>query len=102
MPFELTPAEEMARKIAREYCEKYIIPRRHELMTNDQEMWDEEARRQTRAGLHLHIVPRYPNEAGFMDILSETRTIVEDPKQTIAKLRRMFKKLSAKPPQKKM
>ena len=52
--------------------------------------------------LHLHIVPRYPNEAGFMDILSETRTIVEDPKQTVAKLRRMFKKLSAKPRQKKM
>jgi ATP adenylyltransferase len=51
--------------------------------------------------LHLHIVPRFPNEAGFLDILSETRTIVEDPKQTIARLRRMFKKLSAKPPQKK-
>jgi len=47
--------------------------------------------------LHLHIVPRYPNEAGFMDILSETRTIVEDPNQTILKLRRTFKKLSAKP-----
>ena len=51
--------------------------------------------------LHLHVVPRYPNEAGFMDILSETRTIVEDPKQTIDKLRKMFKKLSAKPPKKK-
>jgi len=45
--------------------------------------------------LHLHIVPRYPNEAGFLDILSETRTIVEDPKKTVAKLRRTFKKLSA-------
>ena len=32
-----------------------------------------------------------------MNILSETRTIVEDPKQTVARLRRMFKKLSAKP-----
>lgn len=51
--------------------------------------------------LHLHIVPRFPNEAGFMDILSETRTIVEDPKQTIARLRKMFKKLSAKPVKKK-
>jgi ATP adenylyltransferase len=47
--------------------------------------------------LHLHVVPRYPNEAGFLDILSDTRTIVEDPGKTIAKLRRMFKKLSAKP-----
>ena len=51
--------------------------------------------------LHLHMVPRYSNEAGFLDILSETRTIVEDPKQTVVKLRRMFKKLSAKPRQKK-
>lgn len=51
--------------------------------------------------LHLHIVPRYSNEAGFLDILSETRTIVEDPKQTVAKLRRMFKKLSAKPRKRK-
>jgi len=31
-----------------------------------------------------------------MDILSETRTIVEAPKQTIGKLSRMFRKLSAK------
>ena len=44
--------------------------------------------------LHLHIVPRYPNEAGFMDILSETRTIVEGPKETVKKLRRQFRKLS--------
>ncbi|OGN87756.1 MAG: hypothetical protein A2158_07110 [Chloroflexi bacterium RBG_13_46_14] len=65
MPFELSPAEEMARKIAREYCEKYIIPRRKELMTNDQDMWDEEAHRQTRAGLHLHIVPREEGGTGI-------------------------------------
>jgi ATP adenylyltransferase len=51
--------------------------------------------------LHLHIVPRYPNEAGFMDILSETRTIVEGPKQTIQKLKKQFKKLSAKARSKK-
>lgn len=44
--------------------------------------------------LHLHIVPRYRNEAGFMDILSETRTIVESPKHTVAKLRKYFRKLS--------
>jgi ATP adenylyltransferase len=51
--------------------------------------------------LHLHVVPRFPNEAGFMDILSETRTIVEDPKRTISRLRRMFKKLSAQTAQRK-
>ena len=48
--------------------------------------------------LHLHLVPRYPNEAGFMDILSQTRTIVENPKRTVVKLRKMFKKLSAESP----
>ena len=46
--------------------------------------------------LHLHIVPRYPNEIGFMDILSETRTIVEDPKRTVETLREIFKRLWAK------
>ncbi len=50
--------------------------------------------------LHLHIVPRYPNEAGFLDILSETRTIVESPRQTLAKLRRHFRKLSGNTRQK--
>jgi alkylation response protein AidB-like acyl-CoA dehydrogenase len=65
MPFELTPAEEMSRKIAREYCEKYIIPRRKEMIKDDHEMWNEEARRQTRAGLHLHIVPREEGGTGI-------------------------------------
>lgn len=51
--------------------------------------------------LHLHIVPRYPNEAGFLDILSETRTIVEGPKQTVEKLGTYFKKLSEKGRRKK-
>jgi len=46
--------------------------------------------------LHLHVVPRYPNEAGFMDILSETRTIVESPKRTVEKLRKHFRKLQKK------
>jgi ATP adenylyltransferase len=46
--------------------------------------------------LHLHIVPRYPNEAGFMDILSDTRTIVEGPKETVENLTSYFKKFSGK------
>lgn len=45
--------------------------------------------------LHLHIVPRYPNEAGFMDILSDTRTIVESPKETVALLTGHFRKLAS-------
>jgi ATP adenylyltransferase len=47
--------------------------------------------------LHLHVVPRYPNEAGFMDILSDTRTIVESPGETVRRLKKHFKKLASKP-----
>jgi ATP adenylyltransferase len=46
--------------------------------------------------LHLHVVPRYPNEAGFMDILSDTRTIVESPKQTVDRLARQFRNIAGK------
>jgi len=45
------------------------------------------------AHLHLHIVPRYAGEAGFMDMLVATRTIVEDPKRTKRRLRNRFKKM---------
>jgi alkylation response protein AidB-like acyl-CoA dehydrogenase len=62
MPFELSPAEEMSRKIAQEYTERYIIPRRKELMKDDRAMWEEEAIRQNKFGFHLHIIPR--NEGG--------------------------------------
>ncbi len=31
--------------------------------------------------LHQHIVPRYGNEAGFLDILSGTRVVVIDPNE---------------------
>jgi ATP adenylyltransferase len=41
--------------------------------------------------LHLHIVPRYENEIGFLDILSGTRIIVEDPVKTKEKLSRTFR-----------
>ncbi|GAB4332113.1 MAG: HIT domain-containing protein [Candidatus Abyssubacteria bacterium] len=51
--------------------------------------------------LHLHVVPRYPNEAGFMDILSDTRTIVESPTETVRKLARYFEKFSRKKPVRK-
>ncbi len=27
--------------------------------------------------LHYHLVPRYPNELGFIDIMSETRVVIE-------------------------
>lgn len=40
--------------------------------------------------LHLHIIPRYPNEVGFLDILSGTRIIVENPQETVEKLTKAF------------
>lgn len=40
--------------------------------------------------LHLHIVPRYPRELGFMDIIGEMRIIVEDPNVSQQKLRKAF------------
>jgi ATP adenylyltransferase len=37
--------------------------------------------------LHLHIVPRYKNELGIVDILSGSKIIVEDPNKTLEKLK---------------
>jgi len=65
MPFELTPAEEMVRKITREYAEKEIVPRRKELMTDDREIWEEQAVKQLKAGHHLHIIPREEGGTGI-------------------------------------
>jgi len=42
--------------------------------------------------LHLHIVPRYRNELGFVDIITETRIIVDNPRVNLPLLRRRFKK----------
>jgi ATP adenylyltransferase len=40
--------------------------------------------------LHLHIVPRYPRELGFVDVINGAKIIVEDPNVTQKKLRRAF------------
>lgn len=40
--------------------------------------------------LHQHVVPRYKNELGFIDILSGSKILVEDPKCTLKKLRNAF------------
>ena len=37
--------------------------------------------------LHLHIIPRYPNEAGITDIIANTRVLLESPTRTAEKLR---------------
>ncbi|PKL15142.1 MAG: hypothetical protein CVV50_01080 [Spirochaetae bacterium HGW-Spirochaetae-6] len=43
--------------------------------------------------LHLHIVPRYPNEVGFLDILSGTKLIVEEPQLTQSRLKAEIAKM---------
>jgi ATP adenylyltransferase len=40
--------------------------------------------------LHQHIVPRYPKELGFVDIVSGAKIIIEEPGQTMSRLREAF------------
>ena len=40
--------------------------------------------------IHLHIVPRYKNELSFMDVLSGSKVIVEDPVLSKEKLKKAF------------
>jgi len=42
--------------------------------------------------LHLHIVPRYENELSFIDVLSGSKIIVEEPKDTLKRLKSEYKK----------
>ncbi len=41
--------------------------------------------------LHLHIIPRYPNETGIADLLAGKRVLVESPLQTAERLREAFR-----------
>jgi ATP adenylyltransferase len=43
--------------------------------------------------IHLQIVPRYPTEIGFFDLLSDSRVIVEDPRVTQERLKAAFARL---------
>ncbi|MCX7679054.1 MAG: HIT domain-containing protein [Spirochaetes bacterium] len=40
--------------------------------------------------LHMHIVPRYDNEVGFLDVLAGTRIIVLDPCEARERVKRSF------------
>lgn len=42
--------------------------------------------------LHRHIVPRYKNELGFVDILAGSKIYVENPSQVLTKLQEAFQK----------
>ena len=40
--------------------------------------------------LHMHVVPRYGNEVGFLDVLAGTRVMVGDPVDVRDRLRKRF------------
>ena len=42
------------------------------------------------AHLHLHLIPRYPRELGIADLIAGKRVLVEDPRETAGKIRRMI------------
>jgi ATP adenylyltransferase len=41
--------------------------------------------------IHQHIIPRYGNESGFIDIIAGTRLFVVDPAEMMEKLKKRFK-----------
>ncbi|KPJ88942.1 MAG: hypothetical protein AMS17_03770 [Spirochaetes bacterium DG_61] len=46
------------------------------------------------AHLHMHLIPRYQNELGCIDIIGGAKIIVEDPIQTMERLRKAFQERS--------
>ncbi len=46
------------------------------------------------AHLHMHLIPRYRNELGFIDIIGGAKILVENPAQTMKKLKKAFGKIS--------
>jgi len=40
--------------------------------------------------LHMHIIPRYPREIGIADLVAGQRVLVEDPIETMTRLRAAF------------
>lgn len=45
------------------------------------------------AHVHLHVVPRYHREVGFLDVLGGARIIIEDPNDTVKKLSKTINEL---------
>jgi len=46
--------------------------------------------------LHLHVVPRYPRELGFIDVIGGARIIIEDPNATQGKLLQIFQEFTTR------
>ena len=42
------------------------------------------------AHLHMHVIPRYKNELGCIDIIGGAKILVEDPLKTMEELKRAF------------
>lgn len=40
--------------------------------------------------IHMHIVPRYNRELGFIDVVAGSRIVVEQPEDTLRKVREAF------------
>ena len=45
--------------------------------------------------LHLHIVPRYRRELGFIDIIGGAKIIIEDPNVSLSRMREAFAKATS-------
>ncbi len=45
---------------------------------------------------HLHVVPRYHRELGFMDVLGGAKIFIEDPVAAMTELRDLFEELAGK------
>ena len=46
------------------------------------------------AHIHQHIVPRYKNELGFLDIAADTKVLIEFPEITYKKVKKEFQKVN--------
>ena len=44
--------------------------------------------------IHVHVVPRFKNEVGFMELISDTKMILEKPKKTVKRLKPLFDKIT--------
>ncbi len=46
--------------------------------------------------LHLHIIPRYPNELGIIDLIGGSKVLVENPTETLEKIKAGLSKMKVK------
>lgn len=44
--------------------------------------------------LHRHLVPRYSNESGFIDIIGGAKIIIEEPHRTMERFKKAFKNIN--------